>query len=78
MDNEAFGPPTGRHAATARQVVASLPGMYLLLSPQLAVEAVSNAYLQQTGSDVGQGVGRYVWDVLAGEKKDTPSTLRTR
>jgi hypothetical protein len=38
--------------------------MYLLLSPRLEVEAVSNAYLQQRGSNVGQVMGLYVWEVL--------------
>ena len=68
MQTDSFGStPSGRDSGvTTRQLVASLPGVYLLLSPQLVVEAVSNHFLEHSGLQPQQVTGRYPWQLLIG------------
>lgn len=52
-------------------VFSALPSACLLLSPELVVEAVSDAYLVSTGIKRADLIGRYVFDVFP-DNPDTP------
>ncbi|PRY09863.1 PAS domain S-box-containing protein [Pontibacter ummariensis] len=46
------------------QLFQSLPGLYLVLSPDLCVTAVTDSYLQATHSSRDRVVGQYLFDVF--------------
>lgn len=62
-------------------VFDALPGSYLLLTPALVIEAVSDAYLASSFTTRDQLVGHYLFDVFGGESGSpqelTMTNLRT-
>ena len=47
-----------------RAIFEASPDLYLLLSPELRIIAVSDAYLKATHTQREQILGRYLFDVL--------------
>src|SRR5690606_6223586 len=53
-----------------QKLFEALPGMYLVLSPELLVVTASEMYLSAHSFPREATVGRYVFDVLAGASAD--------
>jgi signal transduction histidine kinase len=51
-----------------------LPGLYLILSPDLKIVAVSNAYLQATLTEREKILGRFLFDVFPDNPNDPKAT----
>jgi PAS domain S-box-containing protein len=60
-----------------RQLFESAPGLYLVLTPELQIVAVSNAYLQATMTQREQILGRHLFDVFP-DNPDDPSATGVR
>ncbi len=60
-----------------RALFESAPGLYLVLTPQLRIVAVSNAYLAATMTRRDQILGRYLFDVFP-DNPDDPEATGTR
>jgi PAS domain S-box-containing protein len=57
-----------------RTLFEAAPGLYLVLSPDLRIVAVSNAYLQATGTRREDILGRHLFDAFPGHRDDQGST----
>ncbi|MCI0751417.1 MAG: response regulator [Flammeovirgaceae bacterium] len=60
-----------------RSVFESLPGLYLILSPDLTIEAVSDAYLDATMTQRSNIVGSGIFDVFPDNPEDASATGET-
>src|SRR5919206_5155208 len=60
-----------------RAVFESTPGLYLLLTPELTIVAVSDAYLSATMTKRGAIVGRNIFDVFPDNPSDPHATGTT-
>jgi PAS domain S-box-containing protein len=69
MRNEAFGKPD------FKSLFEALPGLYLVLDPELAIVAASDAYLDATLTRRADIVGRHIFDVFP-DNPDAPSADR--
>jgi PAS domain S-box-containing protein len=52
----------------------SLPGLYLILSPDLTIAEVSDAYLKATMTNRSEIIGRYLFDVFPDNPDDKTAT----
>lgn len=50
------------------------PGLYLVLDPQLRIQAATDAYLRTTGTRREQLLGRYVFDAFPDNPDDPGAT----
>lgn len=57
-----------------RLLFESLPGLYLVLSPELKIIAVSDAYLKATASNRDEIVGRGIFEVFTDDPDDPNAT----
>jgi PAS domain S-box-containing protein len=60
-----------------RTLFESVPGLYLVLSPELKIIAVSDAYLRATMTERGKIAGRYLFEVFP-DNPDDPNATGTR
>jgi signal transduction histidine kinase len=70
-------PGNTQPAVDYRLLFESAPGLYLVLSPDLVIVAVSDAYLRATMTRRDQIVGRGLFDVFP-DNPDDPATSGTR
>ena len=52
----------------------SSPDLYLVLSPDLTIVAVSNAYLRATLTERDAIIGKYIFDVFPDNPEDSTAT----
>jgi PAS domain S-box-containing protein len=57
-----------------RTLFEAAPGLYLVLTPDLRIAAVSNAYLQATGTRREDILGRHLFEAFPDHRDDTRST----
>src|SRR5450755_673239 len=57
-----------------RALFHSLPGLYLVLSPDLSIVAVSDAYLRATMTERAAILGRQIFDVFPDNPGDPSAT----
>lgn len=60
-----------------RALLDALPGLYLILAPDLTIAGASDAYLRATMTERGRVVGRHVFDVVPGDP-DNPDATAVR
>ncbi len=63
-----------RHRTVFENLFESLPGLYLVLAPDLKIVAVSDAYLKATMTKRGEIVGRYLFEVFPDNPDDPAAT----
>ena len=56
--------PANQAQLPIRKIFESLPGLYLVLSTDFVIEAVSNAYLQETLTEREKIIGKCIFDVF--------------
>ncbi len=63
-----------RHRTVFENLFESLPGLYLVLAPDLKIVAVSDAYLKATMTKRGEIVGRNLFEVFPDNPDDPAAT----
>lgn len=66
-----------RHRTVFENLFESLPGLYLVLAPDLKIVAVSDAYLKATITKRGEIVGRNLFEVFPDNPDDPAATGTT-
>ncbi len=66
-----------RHRTVFENLFESLPGLYLVLAPDLQIVAVSDAYLKATMTKRGEIVGRNLFEVFPDNPDDPAATGTT-
>lgn len=77
MDTDASGYRSGQRASTTpdfRELFEKTPGLYLVLTPEFFIVAVSDAYLQATMTERERIIGRNLFDVFPDNPGDASAT----
>lgn len=77
QDNGSAGWTMGMRQPDFRAVLDALPGLYLILSPDLTIAGASDAYLRATMTERDRIVGRHVFGVFP-DNPDDPDTTAVR